>query len=298
MFRESPFTQIFTALACTILFCSCKAAPEWYSKDVTYPELPAEIFFNKDAGHGDSLFITVRSESGEDWMFGVDTGSPITTMDKSLESKLGKRLSTKQISFGWMGDYSVGVYQPPKIYIGKIPLVIGDNVESADLSQFSKTHRMMGILAMDCLHHYCIQLDFATHKIRFLNPDAHEANLGKAFPLKISRAGVTVRASFINTNEVKSGIDSAEYLDGSLKPDQFQLALKEHSQALARQWTNESGNIFMVQFSSASFAGETYTNVVVREHSNGEDTIGLHLLSRYLVTLNFPRQTMYLQSRL
>ncbi len=298
MFRESPFTQIFTVLACTTLFCSCKAAPEWYPKDVTHPELPAEVFFNKDAGHGDSLFITVHSESGEDWVFGVDTGSPITTLDKSLEPKLGKRLSTKQISSGWMEDYSVGVYQPPKIYIGKTPLVLGENVETTDLGRFSKTHRMMGVLGMDCLHHYCIQLDFATHKMSFIAPDAPEANLGKAFPLKISQAGVTIQTSFINTSEVKSGIDSAEYLDGSLKPDQFQLALKEHSQTLARQWTNESGNIFMVQFSSADFAGETYTNVVIREHSNGENTIGLHLLSRCLVTLNFPRQTMYLQSRL
>ena len=89
---------------------------------------------------------------------------------------------------------------------------------------------------------------------------------------------VTIQTSFINASEVKTGIDSAEYLDGSLRPDQFQLALKEHSQALVKQWTNSVGNIFQVQFSIADFGDETYTNVVVREHSTAENAIGLHLL--------------------
>ena len=230
MFREIPFRRIVTTLVCVALFNSSKAAPQWYPKDLTPPKLPAATSFNEEAGHGDSLFITVRSESGEDWVFGVDTGSPVTMLDNSLEGKLGKRLSEKQVPTGWLGTISTGVFRSPKLFLNETPLLLGENVWTTDLSRMSSAHRMMGILGMDCLHHYCLQLDFATHKIFFLNPEAAEASRGNAFPLTVTQAGVAVKTSFINTNKVESGIDSAEYLDGSLKPDQFQTALKENPQ--------------------------------------------------------------------
>jgi hypothetical protein len=297
MFRTIPLAQTSAVLACSALFCSCRA-PEWYSKDSKSPELPADVAFNTEAGHGDYLFITVRSENGENWLFGVDTGGPVTVLDKSLEGRLGKHLSAKQIQTGWMGKIPVGVFASPKLYLGKTPLVMGDEVWTTDLSRFSYRHRMMGVLGMDCLRHYCLQLDFAADKMTFLDPDAVEANSGKAFPLKFSRAGITIQTAFINDAEVDSGIDSAEYLDGSLESDQFQRALNKYPETMVTQWTNSDGTVFRkAQFSSCNFGGETYTNVVVREHANGGNTIGLHLLSRHLVTLNFPKRTMYLQDR-
>ncbi len=231
-------------------------------------------------------------------MFGVDTGSPVTMLDNSLEGKLGKRLSEKQVPTGWLGTISTGVFRSPKLFLNETPLLLGENVWTTDLSRMSSAHRMMGILGMDCLHHYCLQLDFATHKIFFLNPEAAEASRGNAFPLTVTQAGVAVKTSFINTNKVESGIDSAEYLDGSLKPDQFQTALKENPQAPVKQWTNSAGTVFReARFAVGNFGGETYTNLIVRGHSNGENTIGLRLLARHLVTLNFPKQTLYLQHR-
>ena len=298
MFRQVPFRRIPAALICVALLDISKAAPQWYSKDSTPPILPAPVSFNQEAGQGDSLFITLRSESGEDWVFGVDTGSPVTMLDKSLEEKLGKRISEKQAPTGWLVLIPAGIFRSPKLFIGETPLVFGERVWTTDLSRMSSTHRMMGILGMDCLHHYCLQLDFAAHKISFLNPDSVAANQGNAFPLRVTQAGVAVKTSFGSTNEVECGIDSAEYLDGSLKPDLFQAALRNDPQAVVKQWKDSAGNVFReAHFKMGQFNGETCTNLIVREHSNGENTVGLHLLARHLVIFNFPKQMMYLQRR-
>ena len=43
---------------------------------------------------------------------------------------------------------------------------------------------IMGMLSIDCLKHYCIQLDFAAGKMRFLEPEhVNAVQLGKAFPI-------------------------------------------------------------------------------------------------------------------
>ena len=41
----------------------------------------------------------------------------------------------------------------------------------------------MGILGRDVLEHYCIQLDFASHRKRFLDPDTPAKKWGQPFVL-------------------------------------------------------------------------------------------------------------------
>src|SRR5665213_2535033 len=77
-----------------LLLCSCT------TQNSVRPNLPAETSFNKGAGHGDNLYMTLRLESGEELLFVVDTGSTVTYLDKSLEPKLGKRLNTTKSQ--WM----------------------------------------------------------------------------------------------------------------------------------------------------------------------------------------------------
>ena len=285
------------ALISATLFCSCRPTPQWYRRDLVHAELPDAVALNPGAGQGDSLFVVVRFDDGDEAVFGVDTGSPVTILDRSLEGKLGKRLATKKISSGWLGDWMVGVYPSPRIYMGKTPLKMDQNVWTTDLVRLWPNRRLMGVLGMDCLHRYCIQLDFTSHHLRFIDPDSRQ-DWGQTFPLEVTRAGVTIRTSFMNAGDVSNGIDSAEYLDGSLTSDQFQRALQANLGALVSQRTNANGTVFReARFKSGNFGGESYSDVFVREHPNGENTIGLRMLARHLVTLNFPKQTMYLRRR-
>jgi len=83
---------------CLMILSSCATAPIWFVDDSIRPPLPAETSLHKGAGRGDNLFVTLRLETGEELLFLVDTGSPCTFLDKSMDPKLGKRLGTKKSS--------------------------------------------------------------------------------------------------------------------------------------------------------------------------------------------------------
>ena len=76
-------------LACFILsllfLCSCSTQP----RVIPAKQLPAEVFMNKEAGRGGHLTVMLKF-NGEELLFLVDSGAPVTTLDKSLEGKLGK----------------------------------------------------------------------------------------------------------------------------------------------------------------------------------------------------------------
>jgi hypothetical protein len=71
-----------TAGICVLLLCSCAM------RDSARSALPAEAAFNEGAGAGglwsEHLLVTLRLETGEELLFIVDTGAPITVLDKSL----------------------------------------------------------------------------------------------------------------------------------------------------------------------------------------------------------------------
>ena len=153
--------------------------------------LPADVAINKDASRGNLLFVILRLESGEELPFVVDTGAAATIVNKSLEPKLGKRLET-----GTMWNFGVkhksGVYATPKLYLGNTLLSTSTEVFSTDLKQLSARlgNRIMGILGMDCLRYYCIQLDFEVGQMHFLAPGQRDvAKWGKAFPIMLSTEG-------------------------------------------------------------------------------------------------------------
>src|SRR5207249_4374723 len=84
---------------CLMILSSCATAPIWFVDDSIRPPLPAETSLNKGAGRGDNLFVTLRLETGEELLFLVDTGSPCTVLDKSLEPELGKRLGITKVKW-------------------------------------------------------------------------------------------------------------------------------------------------------------------------------------------------------
>jgi hypothetical protein len=257
------------------LFCSCVTKPLDRSR------LPPEVTINRDAGRGGLLFVTLRLKSGEDLPFILDTGSPGTLFDKSLVSKLGRRLplGTWTVSTPG-GKQKSSIYWRPKLYLGSTRLKTGSLVATFDFKQLSTQvgHPIMGILAMDCLKHYCVQLDFQDGKLRFL--DRHhvdEAKLGKPFLLKLSlfrQLGIH-HASLAGGKSAKLLIDTGWSSDGEVERG----AILGH----------DSGRVHLPQ---CVWEGETYTNVIVE---NGGNVIGLRFLARHLVTFDFPKRTMFLK---
>ena len=100
------------------------------TENAVRPRLPATVAMNPDAGRGGLLMVTVRLANDEKVPLVLDTGSPLTAFDKSLEPELGKRVDTGTlVNFGVKQD--VGVYAMPKLYLGNVPLqTAGTMIES------------------------------------------------------------------------------------------------------------------------------------------------------------------------
>jgi hypothetical protein len=254
---------------------------------------------NKDAGRGDWLIVTLRLESGEELPFIVDTGSPVVCFDKSLEPKLGKRFGPCTFSnFGV--KRKGGRYAAPKLYLGNTPLLTGNRIYTWDFKQAASDEGrpIMGVLGMDCLRHYCIQLDFEAGKMRFLNPNCLDATkLGQAFPLVFSSKGQGIigfimgficpfvcHGGLIEGEGSKLLVDTGSNGDGELEPRFLQREVRAQNFVLTldkRTW-----------FPGCIWDGQTYTNFLI---GKGENSIGLRFLARHLVTFDFPKRMMYLK---
>src|SRR6266516_3566428 len=288
---------------CLLLLCSCITRPTWlmwYGDTSIRPDLPPEVSFNKSAGRGENLFVTLRLGSGEEMLFGVDTGGPATLMDKSLEPRLGKPLARAKFSFAQSGPRKGRVYRAPGLYLGNTRILTGKWVVTDDLSDVS-FRPLSGILGMECLRHYCIQLDFAANKLRFLDPDQSEnEELGKAFPLTFAQGSIfpLVSENLLGAKGGNALIDTGDYSDGGLAATLFQRALDEETAVSTKEFETSTGQaVREVSFRTSVFGGETYSDLALREHASGTNGVGLRFLARHLVTLNSPKRTMYLQRK-
>jgi pimeloyl-ACP methyl ester carboxylesterase len=283
---------------CLILWNCCDASPN-HSDDPNLSGLSISVPFNRGAGQGDGCFIPLQIGNGEEGLFNVDTGCAITVFDKSLEKTLGKRLGTRTMKYAAFGNASVGVYAAPALYLNGTKLRTGDYVVTQDLKSMGwmyQGRRAIGILGRDCLEHYCVRFDFVAKRIYFLDPNSPpHSNWGRAFAL--SRAGdgaATLHNAFDGTKGTDLLVDTGCTLDAALSPALFQ-EVENRSKKLstnAYQWPL-GPKIHEANFESVVFAGESYSNLTI--DSGPFNCIGLGLLGRHQVTINFPEKTMYLQ---
>jgi hypothetical protein len=278
------------------LLCSCA------SPDPVKPRRPPDTAINENAGQGDWLRVKLRMEDGKELSFMLDTGLPHTIVDKSLEPKLGGRLGWKHTWEPFMGGVlRVGSFRAPRLYLGDTLLMTDARVYTYDLQRQSPG--LMGILGMDCLRNYCVQMDFAQRQLRFLDPDhPGDGDLGAAFPLTILFGVVIAHEPFFNLGKVYFCPDTGcGDVDVMLKSSLFRRAVKKQTPVFEGQYTTSSGKQkHAAGFERGVLGGQTYTNLLMVEWSGvwpDGDLIGLPFLARNLVTFNFPKRVMYLKQQ-
>ena len=295
---------ILTVVPALLFLCSC-AAPRSQSplivplSHIPAAELPAEATMNKDAGRGNWIFVTVRLADGKGLPFVLDTGAFSTLFDRSLEPELGRRIDSGTLRvFG--AAHRMGQYDAPALYMGKTPLMMtGPYIFTDNLTNLSNYagRPVLGMIGMDILTHYCVQFDFTANKVRFLD-DRHPGtdDWGTSFPLTdVGDGCFAISENLTGPDGPGSLIDAGCTYDGWLVPGLF------------RQWTNQTPPLIdgQVRFPNAMLGGAVYTNVNLeglqpKLFASGDshlklNGIGLSLLSRNLVTLDFPHKTLYLK---
>ena len=266
---------------------------------VVAKELPGEIPIERDGGKAGLILIKLELENGGEVKLALDTGSPITVFDKSLVPQLGKRLGSETLHFmayGWKGG---SAYKAPKLTLNGVPLMTGKMVAVQDTTQVGpKGLERRGLLGLDCLQHYCLQLDFVAGKVRFLDSGhLNTAELGQAIPIDIpwARRWVWVDGNLIGTPGARSIVDTGDGWDGGLSREHFRHAIEKHWASLVGKGDSTVEHpVSEIYMEKAVFGEKSYQGLVVHE-STENDMIGLNFLSRHLVTFDFPHHIMYLK---
>ena len=262
----------------------------WTTEGYGEPALPAEVDINPDAGRGGIVIVTLQLADGAELPMWLDTGTSGTFFDLSLAPKLGKPLGTSTYQ-SWGVVKTNTEYAMPKLYLGGAALLASRQTMTVDFhgEQDAAGRPIMGILGWDCLRHYCVQLDFTAGKLRFLDDaQADRSAWGRAFPivpLNDRDPRPAVAENLLGESGPHSLIDSGCNYDGWLMPQWY------------AQWTNQANASASGDARSPNgrFAGEACPFVQVEQQKVESDGIGIRFLARYLVTLDFPRQTLYLK---
>jgi hypothetical protein len=187
------------------------------------------------------------------------------------------------------------VHNTPRFFLSNTLLLAGPRVWSDDLRRIWPARGVDGILGLDCLRHYCVQLDFPNHIIRFLDPErATGPELGRAFPLYTVVNSVFVQGDLLGAGPTLYQVDTGCTVDAVMKPPVFQKAWQRQQPDWARKLSSGEGlPVIEAGFPQGTFNGETYHKLVI--DSANHNFLGLRFLARHVVTLNFPKHTMYLR---
>jgi hypothetical protein len=246
---------------------------------------------------GDAVLIPVQLK-GKKYLFLLDTGTTSTIGDKSLLPLLGEptgRLIEYQTS---TGSGFARKYETPDLHIGKMVFTPEDGLIVLDLTVCRRAYGLpiYGLLGMDILIEHIVRLDFDAGKA-FLQ----SAGLHAGHPVRL-----TFKAGCPYVHGVISKYDQPEaflidtgcggHSTGGLREKRFQqLSERKRIQptgkklvADARRKTWRDGG----QLELFSLGPFHHRNLHFLSHPS-RSLIGLAYLSRFTVTFDFPRDTVY-----
>jgi hypothetical protein len=283
---------MFTARALTVflgLLFLCSCVTEGHSSgDNGKSKFPPEVPINESAGRGGWVVVMLHTGNGDAFPFLLDTGTSATLFDKSVEPRLGKSLGDVFVA-GWGHKKYGRIHAMPRLYLGDVPLRTPAETAAYDLGPLSDGTgaRIVGLLGYDTLRHYCLQLDFAAGKMRFLDDKtADKSSWGKAFPivdLNVNDGRPAVAQNLLGQHGPHSLIDSGSNNDGWLMPKNYS------------QWTNNVPFKGQAKKPYGLFDGTQYPSLSLGVANVESDGIGIRFLARHLVTLDFPKRKLYLK---
>ncbi len=252
------------------------------------------------AKHGDVLCIpVVVADLEKPQLCMIDTGAEVSAFDVSLAPRLGLCMGKASLA-GPAGLTSSDMYPAPRVTAGHITFDGASSVLTVDMSAIRRAtgHEVTGILGMDFLRRHTFRVDFDAGKIDFLRVSKSELDLeGK--PIQVFYFGgntplVTGAASrkdidrfIVDTGATVAGGVELRAYDRMISAGEI-LGLTD-SRVLtvsgASQMASGRAELLAVKGFSVS------RPVVTRTDAN---YLGLGFWSRFLVTFDFPRRTIYL----
>jgi len=247
---------------------------------------------------GRFLVIPVRIGS-RDCSFLIDTGSSSTCFGKELAEHLGPSLG-KEVVMTHGGKLEVETHACPPASWERLDLQKHARVISADLTPVRQASGLPidGIVGMDVLQHYLLRVDFDAGRVQLFPPiaDSHP-EWGQRIPLQpgvgftpaiaITLGDSKTEQCLVDTGANVSTLTSAISQELSEKGQFHFFCQNAWSSNPAGRQRSRSGHL-----SKCAVAGHTAESV--RFDISNSCSLGLNVLSRFHLTLDFPGKSIQL----
>lgn len=249
-------------------------------------------------GHGRLMIVPVTLDN-EKLLFAVDTGSAISIFDTSLKPKLGETKGKVTIRSS-LGQSRVDIFNCPDASVGMLSLKACNQVTSLDLEAVRRASgkEIYGVLGIDFLKHFMVQVDFDGGTLRlFKGIGSQKDHLGSPLPMAFDAEGCPTITAIIGEKHAEQFVidTGATYI--SIEAGAFDRMVNGKeiipgaSSALATAggaFRARSGKLLRMSIDDFALKG-------LRTDRDSKSSIGLRLLSRFLVTFDFPNRTLYLK---
>jgi hypothetical protein len=296
--REISLVLAFAAIACLMPPGSVAKADQPRSSARRPLQIIDQFRTGKD---GDALLLPVcLGKTPKTHLFLVDTGSERTLFDLQLRPHLGEPIGNARVFSPDATTHSES-FQCPKGAIGKLPLLIEGPVLVADLRGLRKSvgYDVRGVLGMDFLQRYVLQINFDEGLLSFVNlEDCGEAELGSKCRIRFDGGRTPyVRGKATSEHATEFIIDTGATANTILAPSIFdELAEQGQLHKVREGKILALGGQRSVQRARGPFvavnAHMLRNPIVWRGDAN---YLGLGFWSRFLVTFDFPNETLYLK---
>jgi hypothetical protein len=244
----------------------------------------------------EAIFLPVRV-GGEERLFLLDTGSTLSVFDRRLSS--GASIGEIPVTPPSGPPVEKGLYPAPEAFVGGLDMRGSGPVLYNDFAQMrAVTDRSVwGVIGIQFLKRYIVQLDLDAGKVRFLDPRTHpRADWGSAMPILSGPGGIPAVAARITGQPPEEfEIDTGDNSGGDLDRAVFQRLFPHRRGARSKDLlftgieSSSLGRASEVTVGDISFHGIVF-------ESADMSSLGLAFVRRSMITFDFPRGTMYLKA--
>lgn len=244
---------------------------------------------------GLARLVTVPVEiQGREYRFMLDTGTSHHVLDSSLRPLLGQSLGQTQLRSGEV----VEAYAAIPMTLGNINVPTDWPVNTMNLEPVRRIsgHPVYGILGMRLLKHHVLELDFHRETVRLFDrlpydlPGWQRLPIrfnGRHQPLVQARAGDLVLPILVDTGFNGQVALAPRAFNQLRHHGNIQVNSQSVAMTVVGMVNNPAG-----QLSNFELAGLRYPQVGV--HQAHLDLLGLGVLSRQAVVMDFPGQQLWL----
>jgi hypothetical protein len=245
---------------------------------------------------GADLILLPVHVGGTTREFLLDTGSTVSVFDRSLSS--GAPIGQVAVSPPSGPSVEKRLYAAPEASVGGLDMRSAGPVLYNDFAPMRAVsdRGVWGLIGMQFLKNYIVQVDFDSQRVRFLDPrTTPRPDWGSAVPMRIGGAGIPEVVGRIEGQEPEIfQIDTGDNEGGNLAHSLFERLFPEQRGATAKNLmftgmrSSPSGRLPRLSVGELSYRGVVFETARI-------SSLGMTIVRRSVVTFDFPRGTLYLR---